>query len=127
LESRNRIDRNPYTWIYPGNRSENRCNITLYRRGNGAVILASEIIDDPKCGVSITNGAEYIANQIMYEYDLSANFIIWIEHYPQRGPFNSFPETWDLVQFNYDAGKHCFFRPRWMRINQAAVTALIGT
>lgn len=117
----------PFTWTHPERKIVSKCDLKIYRRGNGAVIIATERIDDEDSGVSVTNGAEHIATAAMRAYDLDPTKIVWVEHYPYRGESMTREETWDLVQFNYDGERNVFVKPRWLHINRAAAESLILT
>ena len=75
------IEQEAFEWQHPDKIFTSRCNLSIYKRNAGAVVIASES-DELSPGVSVTNGAEHIATEIMRRLELSPNFVIWIEHSP---------------------------------------------
>lgn len=116
-----------FNWCLPGSMSVNHCHIRMFKRNAGAIVIASDIPEDPHPGISVTNGAEHIATEVMTRYSLSPNFVIYVERYPAGPGPKGRPETFDLVQFNYIAEEHRFTAPRWVRINKSVVDALLAT
>ena len=70
--------------------------------------------------------AEQLATQICKEFDIEPKYLIWIEHYPQRGDFKEYPESYDLVSFNLN-GDGVFSEPRWTGISPEVVEAFRTT
>lgn len=104
---------------------EARCRVRIFRRSNCAVVIVSEVPDNP--GMSVTNPAEVIATQVVRESGLDPRTTLWIEHYPDRKrPAQHdpvFQETWDLVTFQWDGqeARH----PRWRRLEKNEVLEMI--
>ena len=77
-------------------------------------------------GTSITNMAEHLAAMVCHDFHIDPKQLIWIEHYPERGEINPYPESFDLVSFNIDENG-ILSEPRWIRISRAVVEALRTT
>lgn len=81
----------------------------------GALVIATEV--ETNEGTSITNMAEHLATRVCYHDSIDSDKLIWIEHYPERGPkMDTFPETWDRVTFEKvpaPDGAIRFLHPRW--------------
>lgn len=57
------IEEKTFRWQHPEKPFFSRCDLEIHRRGNGAVVVATERIDDNAACVSVTNGAEHIAKE----------------------------------------------------------------
>ena len=88
------------------------------------LVIVTEISENE--GTSITNMAEHLATQICQEFDIDPKNLIWIEHYPQRGEWKEYPESYDLVQFNLNANG-VLSDPRWTGISKEVVDAFRTT
>ncbi len=87
------------------NRYPSACLITIYRRSS--IVVATDI----NVGMSVTNAAELIANEVVKRYKVEAQKMIYIEQYrPGR-----LDQTTDLVKFDFADGK-AFRHPQWTHI-----------
>ena len=71
-------------------------------------------------GTSITNLAEHLVTQVCQEFDIDPKTLIWIEHYPERGEWKEYPESFALVQFHLNTNGD-LFDPRWTGISKEVV------
>lgn len=92
------------------------CHIKVERRGRSALVVATELPDNP--GTSITNAAEALATGVCRFYNLSPHGLEWIEHYLANGPAG---ETWSLVSFGFDWQRGEFNAVSWAYLDPAAV------
>lgn len=67
-----------------------RCGISI----KGNCVIVTELPDNP--GMSVTNAAEYVADEICERYGIRPEELILIEHYPQEP---NHEETFALVNF----------------------------
>ena len=96
------------------------CDLEIHKN----LVIVSEMPENE--GTSITNMAEQLATLVCQEYDIDPKHLIWIEHYPERGEWKDYPESYDLVQFNLnDDG--VFSSPRWTGLTPDIVTAFRET
>lgn len=100
------------------------CRIRIWERyGEPPVVMATELPDNP--GMSITNAAEYLATDVWELLGAPEREIVWIEHYPERGPAQRrIPEEFDRVTFTQT--ERGFAGPQWRRLSRAEVEALLG-
>ena len=79
-------------------------------------------------GTSITNWIEHLATQVVQEFGLDPTDTTIIEHYPERGEYETFPETWDLVRPDWVNGvaKCPQSRHMWKHLTKQQAFALIG-
>jgi hypothetical protein len=131
-----------YEFRAPFNNVPSKCRIRTFQAADefhkgDFVIIASQLLDDPDAGMSVTNACEYIATVIMRKHDVNPGRMIWIEHYPyppKRGRMEP-NESFDRVTFaiihepmNTRRGKAgmTLQQPRWNHIAREQVEALIG-
>lgn len=97
---------------------EARCRIRFYQHDGQQVVVATELSDNP--GMSVTNAAEDIATQLVAQYGLDVDRLVWIEHYwyPDEG------HSFDQVRFTWDNGKAS--QPRWRRLTFEEAERLTG-
>lgn len=121
--------------LYPAPRG-GTCRVRVFQPDDGdqPVVIASELPENE--GMSVTNGADRIAAELMDQYELPAPFI-FIEHYPAEAR-PSFGETYDLVTFSdFRIRKEAsdyrgegpvlrIGRQSWRPLGCAAVEALVG-
>ena len=87
------------------NRYPSECQITIYRQSG--IVIATDIDK----GMSVTNACAEIANEIVRQYDVNPQRMIFIEQYRPGRP----DQTTDLVQFNFADGK-AFRHPKWTHV-----------
>ena len=104
------------------------CHIREYVAGITVIIVCSEVSDNR--GTNVTTMAEHIATAIWHDVGQPPlTRFRWIEHYSTRGVLlGTAPqmETFALVTFQHNAATGHLADPRWLRITQADVEALIG-
>jgi len=104
------------------------CHIREYIAGITVIIVCSEVRDNP--GTSVTSMADVIATAIWHDVEPPPlTRFRWIEHYSAQGMILSTAlqqETFALVTFQHNAATGHLEDPRWLRITQADVEALIG-
>lgn len=103
-----------HNYRHPTTRAPARCRLRIYDTDAGAVVVLTEIADNP--GISITNTAEELATEITAAYDLDPAAAAWIEHYTPdsyREPNTRF-ETFDRITFTWK-GKTAS-APQWRRL-----------
>ena len=68
---------------YPGyHRSSSYCKLELYKRSDGMYIaVCTELADNP--GTSVTNQCEVLATQIIKQYNLHPEVLLFVEHYDE--------------------------------------------
>lgn len=102
------------------------CGLRIYNTETGAVVILSELADNP--GISVTNAIEQLATEIAKRYALNPKTTTWIEHY---GPFSYYPqdgddpnyETFDKITFAWR--DNIASAPQWKRLSQEQVQALL--
>ncbi len=87
------------------NKYPSECLITIYRPSG--IVIATDIDK----GMSVTNACAEIANEVVRQYDVNPQRMIFIEQYRPGRP----DQTTDLVQFDFADGK-AFRHPRWTHI-----------
>lgn len=87
------------------NRYPSECQITIYRQTG--IVIATDIDK----GMSITNACTEIANEVVRQYDVNPQRMIFIEQYRPGRP----DQTTDLVRFDFADGK-AFRHPNWRHI-----------
>ena len=119
-----RIERKGWEWSSgaPSGRRVNKCDLELFKLNRGALIVVGERVDTDDAGVSVTNGFEWIAGRVLEEFDLLVNHCVFVEHWPPHGDH---PESWDLVQLNFDPETGVCSKPRWTRIDRDVVVAFV--
>ena len=99
----------------PANRYPSECRITIYRQSG--IVIATDIDK----GMSVTNACEQIANEVVKQYDVNPQRMIFIEQYrPGRAD-----QTTDLVQFDFVDGKALRY-PRWTYISPDDFNKMVG-
>ena len=86
-------------------RYPSECQITIYRKSG--VVIATDIDK----GMSVTNACAEIANEVVRQYDVNPQRMIFIEQYRPGRP----DQTTDLVKFDFADGK-AFRHPDWTHI-----------
>ncbi len=87
------------------NRYPSECQITIYRQSG--IVIATDIDK----GMSVTNACAEIANEVVRQYDVNPQRMIFIEQYRPGRP----DQTTDLVRFDFVDGK-AFRHPNWTHI-----------
>lgn len=95
-----------------------KCEVDIL--GNVAVVTQMDMSERP--GISITNAAETIAEDICNRFNIPCKKLIFIEHYKDVS-FGQ--ETYSLVNFDIDSDK--FLNPKWKRISLETVAEIIRT
>lgn len=107
-------------WRFPLWLVEDRLDLFAYEANQNGVCLIERIdlpdgrvviccIEaDGNPGSSITNSAERIATQVCARFDIAADNLVWLEHYPHVSP-----QEWDWVQFSHDPETGVFSGPKW--------------
>ena len=108
--------------------SEAFCRLRIYDTKAGAVVVLSELADNP--GISVTNTAEELATGIAQRYALDPQTTTWIEHY---GPFSYHAkdgdggdpdyETFDKITFTWRG--NLASGPQWKRLSPEQIKALL--
>ena len=105
---------------------ESQCDLEIHKN----LVIVTEIPENE--GTSVTNVAEQLATQICEKFKIDPSKLIWIEHYPERGEWKDYDESYDLVQFNLEGGNPFFpndskgvlSNPRWTPITKEVAEAL---
>lgn len=112
-----------------GQRKPARCGLRIYLHPQYAVVVASELENNP--GMSITNAAELLAEQVCKRFFLRPSSLVWVENYPSRVVrgasgkiLHRTEETWDLVTFT--VSHEAFSLPKWRHISRQEAEALCG-
>jgi hypothetical protein len=94
------------------------CRVRIYEHDGKQVVVATE--QPNNSGMSVTNAAEQIASQVVVQYGLDVNNLIWIEHYfyPDEG------HSFDLVRFTWDG--FTARQPQWRRLTLEEVERFTG-
>lgn len=58
------------------------CNLRVFDNHTGSIVIATELSDNP--GLSVTNGWEYIAEELVEDFGLVPATTRYIEYYPER-------------------------------------------
>ena len=84
------------------------------------MVVLSEVANNP--GASVTNAAEYLAEQVRARF-LGGRDAIFVEHYPVAiGGHDE--DTYDQVTFEQDfSGRYC--KPTWKHLGMAGFKALV--
>jgi hypothetical protein len=100
------------------------CLIRVYELGSRVVVIATDLDEGP----SVTNAAEEIATQIVEQFNIDPERLIWVEHYPRKDtrakPGTALGEEYDFVVFEWD-GDH-FRNPDWTYSNRLEIEELVG-
>lgn len=100
------------------------CDIELEPLDNGMMLVM--ITESPEnVGTSVTNAAELLHPQIIREFGLEDEDLVWIEHYPPVDGLQE--ESYDLVRFTLeqDANGQPLLRPAWQRISDDQAMAFV--
>ena len=104
--------------------STSKCGVDLYKftlDGPGRhVLIVTELADNP--GTSVTNMAEQLATHICQDLDIPPQGLVVIEHCPE----GLFPESYDIVTFDFDWSLATFTTPVWRRLPPERMGALIA-
>lgn len=120
-------------WKYPGyHNNTSICHLRLFvpvEKVKPLIAIFTELDSNP--GTSVTNRIEHLATMVWQWQERPQRGLTVIEHYPNRGVYNSFrdrwqyPEEFDLLAFEEFDGK-TFGLPKWRRIARQEVEAQIG-
>jgi hypothetical protein len=111
------------TWTPNGQLCAAICKVKIFRDKKPfslakLMIFVSEMPNNP--GMSVTNGFEQIANEILCRYieeggdNLEFIAITWIEHWAKDSKLR-LVETFDRVQMRAENDRFC--RPQWHRLS----------
>jgi hypothetical protein len=100
---------------------ESRCKLRIFDTGDRTVVIATELEDNP--GTTITNYADQLATQIIMEFNIKPDSLIWIEHYPARPEIGE-QETFDLISFKWNGTR--YIKPEWYHIEKSMLDKIIG-
>lgn len=90
---------------------------------DSVIVIASELENNP--GMSVTNRAEQLANQVCRELEIAPERLIWLEHYPGGDKAPQYQqERFRLVAFHLADGR--LSAPRWLPVSRNWVENLIG-
>jgi hypothetical protein len=89
---------------------DSRCGLRFFRRGPRALVIFTELPDNP--GTSVTNFIEGLATAIRRERcpDLVPQRLYVVEHYLKRP---NHEETWDAVKLRWDEAQDAYCEPQW--------------
>ena len=101
-----------------------KCKIEVYRGQHSALVIATELPDNP--GTSVCNAFEDLILQVSQAYNLDPARLLWIEHWEDwdesRGaPYDREEDEWSRVKFDWDGEKAT--NPRWLYVSQSFVEA----
>jgi antitoxin component of RelBE/YafQ-DinJ toxin-antitoxin module len=104
-----------------------QCKIDIFKKENGNIIvLATEIKGNS--GTSVTNACELLMKQVIEEFEIPMEKLIWIEKYYDE-------EHYDIVHTTYNYYTHAFEKTSWKRlkdinnildINELSVVSMIN-
>jgi hypothetical protein len=105
-------------------RRSGACRIRIYDVGHRVVVIATDLDEGP----SVTNAAEEIATQVVAQFGIDVERLVWVEHYrrldTRARPGTALGEEYDLVIFEWD-GEH-FTHPDWTYSNRQEIEELVG-
>ena len=89
-------------------------------------VILTELPDNR--GTSVTNLVEQLATEVVNMLGYPVNSTVILEHYPERGGREQFPETWAVVRPDWIRGKATNPKDRhmWKHISRAEVLKLVG-
>jgi hypothetical protein len=109
------------------------CHLRLIKTASQHIALVTQIPFPLYTGLSVTNGYEEIATQIVEEFALDPKKTLFLEHYPSRGEGFGNEETWHVVRLTWEKefilwGKKYAIAPTWERIYpQTPVKLILST
>ena len=88
------------------NSVESVCHVRIFE-GEGeqkgaTIVVCSQLSDDKRAGVSVTNAAEQIATEVSNKHRIQPNCLVWFEHYAGAKTSAFLKETVDRVFFKLD-------------------------
>lgn len=117
----------PMEWASRGREPNSVCEVAIFEgRGEEAgkkVIILTEPENNP--GMSVTNGVEKIATQVLRQNSLHHLDAVFVEHYP-KSAMHPKGETWDLVTLTWDCQGNAYRSPEWKHANWETVAPMIG-
>ena len=100
-----------YTLVYRGhNNCLGECQVDIYRQ-TGLVVATNTGPGVSRSADAVTNACEIIANQVVAQYNVDPQKMIFIERYHP----GTREQTTDLVKFDFADGK-AFRFPKWTHI-----------
>ncbi len=101
-----------------------RCGLRIIRGRDRDIVVVTELHEENP-GTSVTACADSLAGQIVEEFGLDPDRLLYIEQNPDRGSrLEHYRETFDIVHFNRESGR--FIDPDWERISSARMEELAG-
>jgi len=99
----NRKVTNMHTFHFEGlHNYPSKCEVQVVP-GDPLTIVVTQPNDN--MGTSVTNAWPFLADQIEEHFKPQGN-VRWIEHYPERGEYRIFPETWEEVHLVKIGGRY---------------------
>jgi hypothetical protein len=99
-----------------------RCHLQVYRDGDIAVVVATELEDNP--GSSITNSFEYLATGVWQKLGLTFEQTTWIEHYCSESYGFPIEELINWVKLEWRDSR--LVSPEWRSASRQELEQLIG-
>jgi len=99
-----------------------RCELHVYRDGDAAVVVASELEDNP--GASITNTYEDLATGVWQKLGLAVDQVTWVEHYGAQSYGVRIDETFDWVTLERQGDR--LVSPQWRPGSRQELEQRIG-
>ena len=95
---------------------ESFCHVEILNEDDKYVVIMTEPATESS-GTSVTNACETIATQLYHRGLVGDNLdnVFWIEHYSKE---RGFPETYDGIEFDYDARTKELKNPEWFHIGE---------
>ncbi|MBN2080215.1 MAG: hypothetical protein JW838_14695 [Spirochaetes bacterium] len=101
-----------------------RCGLRIIRKGDRDIVVVTELHEENP-GTSVTACAESLAEQIVGEFGLDPEKLLYIEQNPDRGSrLEHYRETFDIVHFSREGAR--FTEPDWERISSGRMEELAG-
>ena len=95
------------------------CDLTIYRE------IQLVVVSETGEGMSVTNAAETIATEIVRQYELDPQRLLYVEHYPESQRPSPYGESYDLVTFIW--GDHGAYSPTWRHMPPAEFNEVLNT
>ena len=96
------------------------CDLRVDRPNH--LVLVSEIQNNP--GMSVTNAVVSLANQVIRDFELDPNKLVWLERYDARIYREEADQNYTLVRFTYEDG--WLTDPRWEYLRTQEAKTYLG-